>query len=158
MSTLDGLELWFVIFAFFFQIVLIAHFSLRRWAFRIAIRYGWIVYLLGIPAALLSILLLATGKAWSFWIGGFIYFIWAVYGYTVEYIQKIQWRSPIRWPIFGPYILLYLATIMFYWWPLALLWKPLWYIYAVLFITSTVLNVSSHQPSQNRFRSGNQQI
>jgi hypothetical protein len=37
---------------------------------------------------------------------------------------------------------------MFYWWPLALISRPLWYIYAVLFIVSTVLNVSSHQAPQ----------
>ena len=84
-------------------------------------------------------------EAWSFWLGGFLYLAWGIFGYVVEYLKKIEWRSPIRWSIFGPYVLLYLSTCMFFWFPLALIWKPLWYLYAVLFIVSTILNVTSHQ-------------
>lgn len=68
-----------------------------------------------------------------------------LYGYYVEYIRGIEWRSPIRWSIGGLYLLLYLATVMFYWWPLATIYKPLWYVYAVLFVISTVLNTTSHR-------------
>jgi hypothetical protein len=68
----------------------------------------------------------------------------------VEYVGEIEWRNPIRWPVFGPYVFLYLATVMFYWWPLALVSKPLWYVYAVLFSASTILNVTSHRGSEDR--------
>jgi hypothetical protein len=108
-------------------------------------RYGWIVYALSIPAAAVSVLLLLGGRPWTLWLGGFIYFIWAIFGYVVEYSKEIEWRNPIRWPIFGPYVVLYLATVMFYWWPLALIVRLLWYIYAILFIASTVLNLTSHK-------------
>jgi hypothetical protein len=145
MFSTDTLETLFVVSAFLFQVILIIHFALRKWHFDLAMRYGWIVYALSIPAAALSIFILLAGKSWSFWLSGFIYLSWAIYGYTVEYVKRILWRSPIRWSIFGPYIVLYLATVMFYWWPLALIYKPLWYIYAVQFITSTILNVTSHQ-------------
>jgi hypothetical protein len=93
-------------------------------------------------------LLLLNGKAWSLWLGGVIYLVWAIYGFAVEYIKKIQWRNPIRLPIFGPYVFLYLAAVMFYWWPLGLISKPLWYVYAVLFIASTTLNITSHKGQQ----------
>ena len=161
MDGLDNLEILFVASALLFQIVLIIHFALRKWRFNLAMRYGWIVYGLSIPAAAVSVLLALNGKAWSLrmeervllhssaWLGGFIYPIWAIFGYTVEYIRKTKWRDPIRWPIFGPYVTLYLATVMFYWWPLALISKPLWYVYAVLFIVSTVLNVTSHKGSND---------
>lgn len=142
---MDNLDLLFVVTAFLFIIVLLIHFTLRKWRFRIAMRYGWMVYILSIPAVLVSVFLYLADKPWSFWLGGLLYFVWAVFGYTVEYRWKIQWRSPIRWLIFGPYVILYLATNMFYWFPLALIRKPLWYVYAVLFILSTVLNVSSHK-------------
>ena len=144
MPDLDGLQILFVVSAFLFQLVLIAHFALRRWRFRVAIRYGWIVYALGLPAAAVSVWLLLGGAPWSLWAGGFVFLVWAAYGYTVEYARGIQWRSPILWPVFGPYVVLYLATVMFYWWPLALVWKPLWYAAAVLFVVGTVLNVASH--------------
>lgn len=141
----DNLEVLFVITAFLFQIILIAHFALRRWRFDLAMRSGPIVYALSVPAAIISVVLALGGEAWAFWLGGFIYLVWAVYGYSVEYLQKIEWRISIRWPILVPYICLYLATVMFYWWPLALIFKPLWYVYAVLFMISTILNVISHK-------------
>jgi hypothetical protein len=145
MNSLDFFEILYVVCAFLFQAILIIHFALRKWRFNLAIRYGWIVYALSIPAALISLFLFLDGKSWSLWLGGFIYLIWALYGYTVEYVKRIEWRNPIRWAVFGPYIFLYLSTIMFYWWPLALIYKPLWYLIAILFITSTILNVTSHK-------------
>jgi hypothetical protein len=143
------LEMVYVIMAIVFQVALIIRFALRKWFFDAYImKCGWIMYALSVPAALVSLLLLWNKMSWGFWTGGFIFLIWAIYGYSVEYRFGIQWRNPIRWPIFGPYILLYLATIMFYWWPLALISKPIWYLQAVLFIISTVLNVSSHKRGQ----------
>jgi hypothetical protein len=150
MLGLDDLEVLFVAVAFLFQIVLIVHFALRKWNFDLSRRYGWIVYALSVPAAAASVVLLLGGETWSLWLGGFIYLIWAVYGYTVEYANGIQWRNPIRWPIFGPYVLLYLATVMFYWWPLGLISRPLWYVVAILFILSTALNATSHRGPEDR--------
>jgi len=144
---LDTLEILFVATAFAFQIVLIIHFAMRKWRFDLAVRYGWIVYALSIPAAAVSVVLLLGGQTWSLWLSGFIYLVWAAFGYTVEYVKGIQWRNQARWSIFGPYVCLYLATIMFYWWPLALISKPLWVAYAVLFVASTALNVTSHKGS-----------
>ena len=145
MSGTDTFETLYVVSAFLFQVILIIHFTLRKWHFDLAMRFGPIVYAVGIPAAAVSILLLLDGKTWSLWIGGVIYLTWGIFGYWVEYVRRIEWRNPIRWPVFGPYIILYLSTVMFYWWPLALIYKPLWYIYAILFITSTILNVTSHK-------------
>ena len=145
----DSLEFLFVVSAFLFQIVLIIHFALRKWHFDLAMRYGWIVYALSVPAATVSLLLLLGGKPWSLWLGGFIYLIWATLGYIVEYVKDIRWRNPIRWSIFAPYVFLYLATVMFYWWPLALISRPLWYVYAVLFVISTILNITSHNETRD---------
>jgi hypothetical protein len=105
------------------------------------------------PAAALSGILLAGGKAWSLWVGGFIYLVWACFGYIVEYLSKIEWRNPIRWPIFSPYVVLYLATCMFYWFPFALIYKPLWYVYAALFVASTMFNVTSHKVPKGSVKS-----
>ena len=146
MFELDNLEILFVITAFLFQVILIIHFLLRKWAFDAYImKYGWIVYALSVPAAAVSVLLLSGGMTWSLWLGGFLYITWAIYGYVVEYVKKIEWRDPIRWSIFAPYLFLYLATVMFYWFPLALVSRPLWYVFAVLFIISTILNLTSHK-------------
>jgi len=141
-----SLERLFVAWAFVFQVILIVHFSLRKWAFEGYIRrFGWIVYALSILAAVVSLILFVGDMTWSLWVGGFLYLVWATLGFVVEYVARIRWRNPIRWSIFGPYVFLYLATVMFYWWPLGNIGKPLWYAYAVLFVVSTALNVTSHK-------------
>ena len=148
MFNINNLELLYAITAILFQIMLIAYFAFRKWRFETAISYGAIVYGLSIPAFIVSIVLLLGNLNWDFWLGGFIYLVWAIFGYVVEYGKKIEWRSPIRWPIFGPYITLYLGTVMFYWWPLANINKSLWYVAAILFVIGTILNVTSHKKSK----------
>ncbi len=144
MQNLDKFDTLFVIWAFVFQICLILLFAIRRSNLDLILQYGWVFYLLSIPAVIVSILILRGGKEWSFWFGGFIFLVWAVFGLIIEYGFRIQWRNPIVWPIFIPYVALYLGTIMFYWFPLGVISRPLWYIYAVLFGVSTYLNISSH--------------
>jgi hypothetical protein len=146
MFGLDNLELLFVITSFLFQLILLTHFALRKWRFETAMRYGPLVYALSIPALVVSIVLLTGGMVWSFWLSGFLYLVWAGFGYTVEYIKGItDWRNPMRWSIMIPYVTLYLATVMFYWWPLADISRPLWFVYAALFVLSTLLNITSHK-------------
>lgn len=145
MAARDTLDILFILFAFLFQIVLIIHFALRRWAFAAALRFGPLVYALGLPALGLSLAQMAAGKPWYLWLAGFLLAIWAVFGYWVEYVRRIDWRSGGHRLIFAVYVSLYLATMMFYWWPLATLARPLWYAYAVLFVIATILNVTSHR-------------
>ena len=145
MQNLNQLDFLFVFWAFFYQIVLIVHFAARKRFFEsYTLKYGWLVYVLCIPGVIFSIILLLGGKSWSYWLGGFLLLIFSIFGYYVDYIKKIQWRKPINKSVMFPYVFLYLATIMFYWWPLALINKPLWYVFAVLFVAATFLNVKSH--------------
>jgi len=145
MFGLDKLDTLFVIWAFFLQIILIIHFALRKpFFYSYTKKYSWIVYALCIPAAVISIILLLGGKTWSFWIGGFLFLIYSAYGYWIDFVKKISWRNPLRKDIMFPYVTLYLSTIMFYWWPLALLYRPLWFVFGALFVIGTILNITSH--------------
>jgi hypothetical protein len=145
MSDLDNLDKLFIVWAFFFQIVLIVHFALRKPFFEsYTVKYGWIVYALCIPAVIISLLLLRGGKSWSFWLGGFLFLLYAAYGIWIDYVLKIQFRNPLRLSVAIPYVFLYLSTVMFYWWPLGLLSRPLWFAYAILFVVATFLNITSH--------------
>jgi len=143
-SRLDRYDALFVVTAFSIQVILLCYFALRKWRFDAAMRIGWEVYALAIPAAIISVVLLFAGRPWYLWLAGFLFAAWATFGYVVDIARPVAWRSPILWSAFIPYVLLYLSTMMFYWWPMATLHKPLWYVYAVLFVISTVLNVSSH--------------
>jgi len=145
MTKLDNLDKLFVIWAFVFQVLLIVHFAIRKPFFEsYTMKYGWIIYALCIPAVVISIVLLRGGKSWSFWLGGFLFLVFALFGYWVDYVAQIEFRSPLRPSVLIPYVVLYLATVMFYWWPLGLLSRPLWFAYAILFVIATILNITSH--------------
>lgn len=61
--NIDNLDKLFVIWAFLFQIALIVHFAARKPFFEsYAVKYGWIVYALCIPAAIISIELSAPRR------------------------------------------------------------------------------------------------
>lgn len=152
MNGLDTLDTLFIVFAFLFQIALILHFAVRRLAFDTAMRFGPLVYALGLPALLLSVAQIAAGQPWYLWLAGLLCAAWALFGYYVEYVRRIEWRDPIHWPVFAPYVTLYLAAIMFYWWPLATFSRPLWFVYAALFVVATILNVTSHGTGDRRER------
>ena len=144
-DNLDNLDRLFVVWAFLLQIVLIVHFAVRKPFFEsYTLKIGWIVYALCLPAAVISIILRRGGKSWSFWLGGFLFILFAAFGYWVDYIAQIQFRSPLRLSVLIPYVILYLATVMFYWWPVGLLSRPLWFVYALFFLVATYLNVTSH--------------
>ena len=144
MTGLDKYDTLFVAWAFVLQICLIILFAIRKLNLDLILKYGWIFYLLSIPALVVSLMMIRGGRPFPFWLAGFIFLAWAVLGLTVEYVFRIQWRNPIAWPVFIPYVLLYLGTIMFYWFPVGMLSRPLWYLYAALFAVSTYLNVTSH--------------
>ena len=139
------LDALYVVWAFFFQIALIVHFAVRKRYFETyTLKFGWIVYALCIPAVIVSLILLLAGRPWYFWLGGFLCLLFAAFGYYTDYIRQIPWRSPIVPGIMVPYITLYLATIMFYWWPLMRINRTLWGVYAGLYVISTILNITSH--------------
>ena len=144
MLGLDKHDTLFVIWAFVLQICLITLFVIRKINIDLILEYGWIFYTLSIPAAIVSLIILRNGKQWSFWVGGFLFLLWAIFGYVVEYRLGISWRNPVVWSVLVPYVILYLGTIMFYWFPLGLLSRPLWYVYGVLFVLGTYFNVTSH--------------
>ena len=145
MEKLDILDKLFIGWAYLLQIVLIIHFAIRKPLFEsYTAKYGWLVYALCIPAVMISIILMRGGKDWTFWLGGFLFLVYAVFGYWVDYVAQIQFRSPILPSVMVPYVVLYLATVMFYWWPLWPLSRLLWGTYTVLYIIATILNIRSH--------------
>ncbi len=144
MTQLDPTDRIYIAASFIIQTTLVAFFALRLWNFSFALKVGWIVYALAVPAVVVSVMLIRAGKAWYLAAAGFLYGAWCVFGAIVDIFRPVEWRNPILWPIFLPYVILYLSGIMFYWWPLARIHRPSWFIYAVLFILSTLLNLAAH--------------
>lgn len=141
---MDRNQILYVTTSFGLQVALIVFFAARKWAFAAMMQHGWIVYALGVVAIAVSVVLYLRGAEWYFWIAGVLYLAWAVFGYTVDIGLKLTWRDPVNWAVLIPYIGLYLAMQMFYWWPLMRIQKSLWVVYTVLFIINTGLNFASH--------------
>lgn len=145
MNKLKDLNLLFIAWSFFYIIALIIHFAIRKVLFESYTRpYGWWVYVLGIPAAIIAFLMFQGGMIWSFSVGGLLCLAFSIFGYYIDYVLSVPWRNPIYVPVAVPYVILYLGTIMFYWFPLGLINRKLWYVYAVLFAVSSFLNITSH--------------
>lgn len=135
----------FVVWAFAYLVLLIVHFAVRkRWFEAYTEPYGWVVYALGVPAAALSVWFLVAGEDWTLWAAGFLCLAFSAFGYWVDYVARIDFRSPFVASVGAPYVVLYLATLMFYWWPLWDRSRLLWAGYAVLYAIAMVLNIRSH--------------
>lgn len=138
----------YVLWAFTFQFILLIFFAMRKANFKLASKYGWIVYALSLVGFVVSIQQINRGESWTFWVGGLIYLVWGVFGIIIEYMKQMSWRTPIVWKLFIPYVILYLTTVMFYWWPLGEINKAYWYGGAILFVINTILNITSHPQDQ----------
>jgi hypothetical protein len=144
---MDGRDKYYKIYiswSLVFQLSLLTLFSIRKVNLEIIYQYGLIFYALSIPAVIVSIVIMRGGRLISYWLAGFTFLAWAILGFVVEYLLGIQWRNPVNWFIFLPYICLYLTTVMFYWWPIANLNRSLWFLYSAMFVISTYLNITSH--------------
>lgn len=134
----------FAVFALASQAILLLYFAGRRWRLAAAEKYGWVAYAFGGLGAALGIWLLFVGASWRLFAGPLLFATWATYGAWVDLLRRVEWRWPIHWNVFGPYLTLYLAAQMFLWWPLWNVWRMGWVVYLVLFVANTALNMSTH--------------
>jgi hypothetical protein len=144
MSNSNILPLVFVAFAFISQALLIFNFVTLKWKPAIQQKYGWIVYAAGLIAFLLGILFWVNKQAWYFWLAFALFTTWALFGYIIDILRPVNWREPIRWQIFIPYVILYISAQFSFWIPLWFIGLEYWIIYAVLYTISTALNISTH--------------
>ena len=141
----SGLRTGYAVFAVAFQIMLVADFIARLVRPELELKWGWIVYVVGIVGGLvLTILLIARGIPTKFVIGPVLLFVWTIFGLLVDSILRIPWRSPPRLALLMPYVTLYTVTLFGFLFPL---WEfgPRWgIIYTVFCVAQYALNISSH--------------
>jgi hypothetical protein len=123
------LQALFVAFAFLAQVLLIINFAARNWRPLLERRYGWLIYAMGIPGIGLGILFLARAQPWTI------------------VAAPLKWRSPPRWPVFIPYVALFMAGQFLFWIPLWYVGLAYWIIYTVMYFLNTGLNIYSHRKS-----------
>ncbi len=140
----DAAAVAFATFGLASQAVLIAYFAARRWRPRLADRHGWVAYAfagLGLP---LGIWLIVGEQSWRLYAGPLLLALWAALGAAVDLWRRIEWRTPINWGVFVPYVALYFWAQMFLWWPLWDLRRSAWTLFLVFFVANTALNIRGH--------------
>ena len=143
--THNVLRTLFVAFAFAAQVLLVVNFAARNWRPVLERRYGWVVYALGIPAALLAAILTVAHQPAYAALACVLYALWAAFGYYVDTYRQLAWRQPTRWTILLPYVLLFIASQLAFWIPLWYVGLGYWVAYGALYVANTALNLFSHR-------------
>jgi hypothetical protein len=89
---------------------------------------GYIIVALAVPAAVALISFLRSGAGFLYWIGPVVYLAFVVLQILVEYIWRIEFRSPIRYDILVPYLVLFFGAIFLMGLPMFRLNRPMWLV------------------------------
>lgn len=145
--TNSTLRAVFVVSAFLVQVLLVLNFAARNWRPALERKYGWVIYALGIVAVLLAIVFALGHQPAYAIVAWLLYAVWAGFGFYVDTYRQIAWRSPPRWPVLIPYVVLFIASQFAFWIPLWYVGIGYWAAYTVLYFLNTALNISSHRQS-----------
>ena len=91
---------------------------------------GYVMIALSIPAAIALVALLRAGAGWRHWIGPFVYLVFIAFMVGVDYIWRIEFRSPVRYDVLVPYLALFFGSIVLMGAPMLRLNRRLWFVTA----------------------------
>ena len=100
---------------------------------------GYVMIALAVPATLA---LVAFGRAragWRLWAGPAVYLAFVALLVVVDYIWPVEFRSPMRYSILVPYLLLFFGAILLMGLPMFRLDRQLW----LVTVATTVLLLGS---------------
>ena len=100
---------------------------------------GYVMIALAVPAVLALVAFWRAGAGWLLWIGPAVYLAFVVLMVVVDYIWSIEFRSPPRYGILVPYLLLLFLSILLMGLPMFRLDRRLW----LVTVATTVLLLGS---------------
>ena len=100
---------------------------------------GYGIVTLAAPAALALVAFIHTQAGWRYWIGPAAFLMFIAYMVLVEYIWRIEFRSPMRNGILVPYLVLFFGSILLMGLPMFRMNRRLWLVTVV----TTVLLLGS---------------
>jgi len=72
---------------------------------------GYGIVALALPAAIVIVAFIKENSGWRHWIGPAVFILFVVLHIFIEYICKVEFRSPIRYDILVPYLVLFFGSI-----------------------------------------------
>lgn len=100
---------------------------------------GYVIVALAIPSTAAFVAFIRARAGWRHWIGPAVFLAFIALMITVEDALKIEFRSPARYDILIPYLVLFFGSILLMGLPMFRMDKRLWLVTAV---TSVLLLVA----------------
>jgi hypothetical protein len=100
---------------------------------------GYVIVALGVPAAVALVALVRARAGWRQWVGPAVYLAFVVFMVAVEYVWSVEFRSPTRYGILVPYLLLFFGAILLMGLPMFRMDRRLW----LVTVATTVLLLGS---------------
>lgn len=103
---------------------------------------GYGIMALAIPAVIALVAFLRARVSWQQWIGLAVFLAFLVLMIAVEYVWPVEFRSPARYGILVPYLVLFFGSILLMGLPMFRMDRRLWLVTVattVLLLTSMVV-------------------
>ena len=100
---------------------------------------GYGIVTLSLPAAIAIVAFIHEKSGWRQWIGPAVFLAFVVFMVVVEYIWKAEFRSPMRYDILVPYLVLFFGSIFFMGLPMFRMDRRLW----LVTVATTILLLGS---------------
>jgi len=100
---------------------------------------GYVMIALAVPATLAIVAFGRARAGWQQWVGPAVYLAFVALMVVVDYVWPVEFRSPMRYSILVPYLLLFFGAILLMGLPMFRLDRQLW----LVTVATTVLLLGS---------------
>lgn len=107
---------------------------------------GYVMIALVIPSIVAIVAFIRAGAGWRHWVGPGVYLAFVALMVVVDYAWVVEFRSPMRYGILVPYLVLFFGAILLMGFPMFRLNRPLWLVTVV----TTVLLLGSMGIAMNK--------
>jgi hypothetical protein len=100
---------------------------------------GYVMIALAAPATLAIVAFAHARAGWPRWTGPAVYLAFVILMIAVDYVSPVEFRSPARYEILVPYLVLFFGAILLMGFPMFRLNRALW----LVTVATTVLLLAS---------------
>ena len=76
---------------------------------------GTLTISMGIPTGIIAVINLLNGRDWWLWVYPFLFVVFCLFTYIVDYALKIEFRKPRNLKILVPFLLIFYISIILMW-------------------------------------------
>lgn len=89
---------------------------------------GYVIVALVVPAAVALVAFLRASAGWRQWIGPAVYLAFILLMIAIEYVWRVEFRSPVHYGILVPYLVLFFGAILLMGLPMFRMDRRLWLV------------------------------